>query len=90
MGKVLKEYQSASNPGKQYHIIRGEDGVTYCDCPAWRFNSFNSSDRTCKHLKDYLAGPNKVYNTFHQGKTYTADTQDDLARAIEMAVQELS
>lgn len=47
--RVLKEYQSNSNPGKKYHIIDSEKGP-YCDCMAWRF----SNPHTCKHLENYL------------------------------------
>jgi hypothetical protein len=90
MGKILADYPSSSNPGRSYHIIRGNDGVT-CDCPAWRFNTA----RTCKHLQDYrkhlqdYLGTHKVFNTQHNGRTYTADSEAELKVAIETAVKEL-
>lgn len=82
-GKILAAYQSSSNPGREYHIIRGHDGVTYCDCPAWRFNTA----RTCKHLVDYL-GSHAIHKV-HNKITYTADTEQELQEAINAAVEEL-
>jgi len=47
MSQWLETIPSSSNPGKDYHIIQGNDGVVYCDCPRWRFK------KTCKHLDSY-------------------------------------
>ena len=47
MSTRLAEYTSSRNPGKKYYIIRGDDGVVYCNCPGWRFR------KDCKHLRDY-------------------------------------
>jgi len=78
MSQILKEYPSRSNPAKKYHVIRGGDGVTYCDCPAWRFNTA----RTCKHLEDYLSGQ-------HQYTVRKEDNVTYLEEAIKRAVEEL-
>lgn len=32
-------------------IIRYPDGVTMCDCPAWRFMPLPPKDRVCKHIE---------------------------------------
>ena len=47
MSKILATNTSSSNPGKQYEIIEGDDGVVYCTCPGWKFK------RDCKHLRAY-------------------------------------
>jgi hypothetical protein len=61
--------------GKEWHIIRGHDGVVYCDCPAWRFR------RTCKHLQAYeITNPIPAYR-------FDAPHTDDLDTAISQAIQ---
>ena len=47
MSEVLATNPSSSNPSKVYNIIKGGDGVIYCDCPGWKMR------KTCKHLDDY-------------------------------------
>lgn len=49
MGDVLATNKSSSNPNIEYRIIRGGDGVVYCDCPGWKMR------KDCKHLKAYHA-----------------------------------
>ena len=82
-GEVLTTYASKSNPMKEYEIVRGNDGVTYCTCWQWKLN------RTCSHLENYLSGQQtySVRKTKVAGKTVTyLDLQD----AINKAVSELS
>jgi hypothetical protein len=78
--EVLAEYPSSSNPSKTYHIIHGKDGVTYCDCMAWKM----SNPHRCKHLdiyyKDRTGG--KIYP---KNKTFPA-TWSELSAAIAEAV----
>ena len=83
-GEVLATYPSKSKPGKAYEIVRGNDGVTYCDCWQWKMN------RTCSHLEDYLMNKNtsyKVRTAVVNGKT---ETYLDMQEAIDRAVKELS
>ena len=47
MGEVLATNPSSSNPAKSYSIIKGADGVIYCDCPGWKMR------KTCKHLEEF-------------------------------------
>lgn len=49
MGDTLATNPSSSNPSVIYRIIRGGDGVVYCDCPGWKMR------KDCKHLKAYHA-----------------------------------
>ena len=49
MGETLATNKSSSNPNITYRIIKGGDGVIYCDCPGWKMN------KNCKHLKAYHA-----------------------------------
>lgn len=49
MGDVLATNKSSSNPSIVYRIIKGGDGVVYCDCPGWKMR------KDCKHLKAYHA-----------------------------------
>lgn len=55
--EVLKRYESKSKPGTYHEVRRGEDGVLYCTCWAWKRN------RTCKHLNDYLHSQIETVNT---------------------------
>ncbi len=57
MGKIVAEYEG-SKAGTIHNIIRGDDGVVYCTCWAWKKN------RTCKHLDRFFAGV-KIGNTLH-------------------------
>lgn len=50
--QVLATFTSNSNPSKKYNIIKGDDGVTYCDCPGWKFK------KTCRHLTEYARQQN--------------------------------
>jgi hypothetical protein len=48
MGTVLTEYEG-SKAGTSHKIIRGADGVVYCDCWAWKVN------KKCKHLDRFFS-----------------------------------
>jgi len=48
MGDTITEYESDSKPGQWHKIVRGKDGVVYCDCWAWRMN------KRCKHLDRFF------------------------------------
>lgn len=48
MGETLVEYEG-SKAGSVHKIIRGNDGVVYCDCWAWKIN------KTCKHLDRFFS-----------------------------------
>lgn len=45
--KILSVYTSSSNPGKEYQIVQGRDGVVYCTCTSWKMR------KHCKHLDHY-------------------------------------
>jgi len=81
-GETLATYQSKSNSSKEYEIVRGLDGKTYCTCWPWKLN------RTCSHLEDFLSTQStyKVRKTVTAGKT---DTYLELQEAINQAVKEL-
>lgn len=49
MGEVLATNPSSSNPSVVYRVLKGGDGVIYCDCPGWKMR------KDCKHLKAYHA-----------------------------------
>ena len=71
MGQVLTEVPGRN--GRTYQIILGDDGVTYCSCPAWKFR------RDCKHLRAYLS---------INAQSFEESIQDDpLSTAILDAVQ---
>jgi hypothetical protein len=46
---------TSKTSGKTYTITRGNDGVTYCDCPSWKFQRVSPADRTCKHINSLSA-----------------------------------
>jgi len=50
MSMIVKAYPSKSKPGKEYHIIKAQDGSYYCDCWQWKRN------RTCSHLESFMSG----------------------------------
>ena len=78
MGQELAEYPSGSNPAKKYHIILGNDGVTYCDCMGWRMN------KHCKHLNDYMSKPGR------KGvKTAKKEPEPKLDQTIDRIVEEI-
>ena len=78
MGETLMTYPSKSNPAKEYHIIRGKDDVTYCDCMGWKMN------KHCRHLDAYLALPGR------KGvKTAAKDPEPELNQTIESIVAEI-
>lgn len=54
MGQVLATNPSSSNPSISYKIIKGADGIIYCDCPGWKMR------KTCKHLVAFGAGSTPV------------------------------
>lgn len=45
--ETLAKYRSGSNPNKMYEVIRGRDGVVYCQCKGWQ------NTKSCKHLLDF-------------------------------------
>lgn len=47
MPGILAEIPSSRNPGKSYKIVRGKDGVVYCNCWQWK------KTRWCKHLEEW-------------------------------------
>jgi hypothetical protein len=51
MGDVIAEYDG-SKPGSKHQITRGNDGVVYCSCWAWRRSQH---PRHCKHLDRFFA-----------------------------------
>lgn len=51
---ILKEYPSNSKPGRINHIIKGGDGVIYCDCWVWKLK------KACQHLTNYKATVPKI------------------------------
>lgn len=83
-GQVLATYPSKSNLSKNYEIIRGNDGKTYCDCWVWKHN------RTCSHLEDYLVGiGTKKYTVRTAVVNGKKETYLDMQDAIEKAIKEL-
>ena len=76
--KVLAKFQSKTNPGKFYEVRCGDDGVTYCTCPAWRFNK----KRTCWHLDLYLSR-NKIKHTRKEDGTIVVDLQAIIDQEVE-------
>lgn len=50
MGEVLATNPSSSNPNVLYRIIKGADGIVYCDCPGWKMR------KSCKHLVAFTGG----------------------------------
>ena len=36
--------------GKAHEILKGKDGILYCNCPAWVFKGGRDSLKPCKHL----------------------------------------
>lgn len=57
MTEVLMEIPSDSNPSKSYQVIRGVDGVIYCNCTGWKMSK--AVPKTCKHLKKYSLAAGK-------------------------------
>ena len=47
MSTILHSYPSSRNPAITYDIIKGDDDVVYCTCPAWKYH------RDCKHLREW-------------------------------------
>lgn len=89
--EILAAYLSAST-GKKYQIIKGKDGVVYCECFGWK------NRKNCKHLLDFTAngarGASEVFNTLDSRTVFTtpnappAKTGDkDMDIAIQKAVQ---
>lgn len=36
---------------KAYDVSVHANGVVYCTCPAWKFDSRPQAERRCKHIK---------------------------------------
>ena len=53
MGEIITEMPS-SKPGKSYNIIRGKDGVVYCECWAWKMNKTVHECPSCKEKCEFL------------------------------------
>jgi hypothetical protein len=68
MPSVLRKYQSKTNPGKVYSVVKGDDGVLYCDCWGWK------TKRDCWHLQNYRA-------TFNQ-KEPSIDLNDVVTQEV--------
>lgn len=49
----LATVRSESEPDRSYDIKRGTNGMLGCGCLAFRFKK---GEKTCKHLRAYLAG----------------------------------
>jgi hypothetical protein len=78
MGQTLATYPSGSNPAKEYSVILGNDGVTYCDCMGWKMN------KHCKHLKAYEAGTSApVKKAKKDPKAELNKTIDDIVNDIK-------
>lgn len=82
MSTVLDEFSSASNPGKKYQIIQGDDSVVYCNCPAWKFK------KMCKHLNEYMRKANlkQFYDKYYPTET-VVNKPDDFNDIVTKAVQ---
>ena len=76
MSQILATNPSRSNPAKSYNIIRGDDGVVYCDCPAWKFR------RECKHLKAYHGGAHAYVATSPQPAPTTQSNIMDFLKGV--------
>jgi len=91
MGTKLAEYPNSRGTGT-YDIVRGADGVVYCNCMGWKMN------KDCKHLRAFLSScatstPTTPVVAKKQrtvvANTAVADSQPELALAVEQAVKEL-
>lgn len=41
----------SSSSDAVYTVTQGDDGVVYCNCPAWKFQRLAPAARVCKHTK---------------------------------------
>jgi hypothetical protein len=82
MGQKLAEYEG-TKLGTYHTVTRGDDGVVYCSCWAWKKN------RTCKHLDRFFsnASGNKVVLDPQPAPTTqvigTIECADDLIQSID-------
>lgn len=54
--RKVAEVRSFTTAEKVYVIKAFEDGIGHtCTCPAWRFQRKPITNRTCKHIEDYLS-----------------------------------
>lgn len=63
--------------GREHAIVRGQDGVVYCDCWQWK------RKRNCKHLDAFWAALAK------EVKITNVDQRDSLHQTIDQVVAEL-
>ena len=86
MSIPLATYESSRGHGLQYNVIRGDDGVIYCNCPGWK------NRRNCKHLLDYTVNNAKnavsVDNDIKEALTSNVATDGDQksADAVSIAI----
>ena len=90
MGTKLANYPNSRGTGS-YAIIRGGDGVVYCECMGWKMN------KDCKHLRAFLGkcatstpGPTAPKGLAKRAASKAkTDSNPELAKAVEQAVAEL-
>jgi len=78
MGETLATNPSSSNPSVVYRIIRGADGVIYCDCPGWKMR------KTCKHLVAYGVNSGPAPTLAVQPKAPKQKKQSGLSIGVEV------
>lgn len=78
MGPLLAKVKSNSDPGKEYEIRQGKDGVTYCSCWGWKRN------KDCKHLRGFFAH----LESLKPGTAKPITPKSELEVTVSQAVQE--
>jgi len=51
MPTLLKKIPSKSSSSIEYELMKGDDGVVYCTCPAWKFSK---GAKSCSHTRDFM------------------------------------